>query len=161
MEIFSDCPLEKLPLRPRDGARVVDGNRHAHRLLSDPGDAVFIRRKPEGLVERQERSKCRKCSLTLFYKHAPSPHLTFIVKVCQRTRKFLGCLRPIYNNNYPWVYVVSMFVQFDPTYSKLYITQILLQFSIELLQPKFRNFANPLMLSNSLQISTNYNHCVF
>ena len=76
---FSDCCLEKLPMRPKDGARVIDGNRHAHKLICKVDEPVFLKR--EGGVERQERSKCRKCGLLLFYRHATGPLLTFVVKV--------------------------------------------------------------------------------
>jgi len=79
LSLIIDTPLERLPLRKRDGARVIQVTKHAHRLLCEPGEAVFIRRS-ESTVERQERSKCRKCSLAMYYKCASQPHLTYILK---------------------------------------------------------------------------------
>ena len=40
----SDCPIEKLPLRKRDGARVIDAQKHAHKMTCDPDEIVYIKR---------------------------------------------------------------------------------------------------------------------
>ena len=61
-----DTPLEKLPLRPTDGSRVIDMSKHAHKMTSQDDEIVYIKR--EKGVERQYRKKCVKCSLPLFYQ---------------------------------------------------------------------------------------------
>lgn len=81
--LLADCNIDKLPLRKRDGARVIDGSRHAHRLVCDPDETVFIRRA-EG-IEKQHRKKCKKCGLLLFYHHNLASNTIFIVKVCTVT----------------------------------------------------------------------------
>lgn len=43
-----DCIIEKLPLRKRDGARVISSNKHAHKIFSDADETVYIRRGEEG-----------------------------------------------------------------------------------------------------------------
>ncbi|XP_059472113.1 STING ER exit protein [Neocloeon triangulifer] len=78
MTLILDCQVEKLPLRKRDGARVVDGSKHAHKITCDPGETVHIKRE-EG-IERQIRFKCKKCSLPLYYKHDPKSAVHFIVR---------------------------------------------------------------------------------
>jgi hypothetical protein len=55
---YTDCPLENLPLRKRDGARVIDGSKHAHKITSDPDETVFLKRD-EG-IEKQHRLKCKR-----------------------------------------------------------------------------------------------------
>lgn len=70
--------MEKLPLRKRDGARVIDGSKHAHKITCDQDEAVHIKR-PEG-IEKQLRMKCKKCELFLYYKHDTSSNVIFIVK---------------------------------------------------------------------------------
>lgn len=59
MYIFLDCCTDKLPLRRVDGARVIDGASHAHKITCDPGETVHIRR--ENGIEKQYRFKVRKC----------------------------------------------------------------------------------------------------
>ncbi|GAV02637.1 hypothetical protein RvY_13176 [Ramazzottius varieornatus] len=73
-----DCPQEKLPLRPTDGSRVIDGAKHAYKLMCDDADVVYLRR-PEG-IEKQYRKKCRSCGLWAFYEHKQrSSPVVFIV----------------------------------------------------------------------------------
>lgn len=55
---FVDCAVEKLPLRKRDGARVIDGSKHAHKMTFDTDEPVFIKRQ-DG-IERQYRMRCKK-----------------------------------------------------------------------------------------------------
>ncbi|XP_073975488.1 STING ER exit protein [Rhodnius prolixus] len=76
--LILDCPIEKLPLRRRDGARVLDGSKHAHKLICDPDETVHIRR-PEG-IEKQYRMKCKKCKLILYYKHDLKSNVSFVLK---------------------------------------------------------------------------------
>jgi len=78
MTAVLDRPLEKLPLRARDGARVIDGSKHAHKLTCVDDEVVHLRR--DGGVERQLRKKCSKCNLWLYYRHNASSNITFIVQ---------------------------------------------------------------------------------
>lgn len=39
-----DCAIERLPVRPRDGARVIDGSKHAHKLSCDQDEIVYLKR---------------------------------------------------------------------------------------------------------------------
>ena len=41
---FTDCPVEKLPLRSRDNARVIDSARHAHKITCEPDETVYLKR---------------------------------------------------------------------------------------------------------------------
>lgn len=47
--------MDKLPLRKTDGARVIDGGVHAHKITCDPAETVHIRR--EAGIEKQFRFK--------------------------------------------------------------------------------------------------------
>lgn len=77
MSLILDCPLEKLPLRKRDGSRVIDGSKHAHKLTCDPDDIIYLRR-PEG-IEKQYRQKCKRCGLWLYYHHQGNSSIMFVV----------------------------------------------------------------------------------
>ncbi|XP_075229458.1 STING ER exit protein isoform X2 [Lycorma delicatula] len=72
------CAIEKLPLRKRDGARVIDGSKHAHKMTCDADETVYLKR-PDG-IEKQYRMKCKKCGLLLYYKHDPKSNVNFILK---------------------------------------------------------------------------------
>ncbi|XP_006817342.1 STING ER exit protein-like [Saccoglossus kowalevskii] len=65
MVLILDCTIDKLPMRKRDGARVIDGGKHAHKLTCETDEIVHLKR----------------CSLFLFYQHQEknSP-ITFIVE---------------------------------------------------------------------------------
>ncbi|ESN92970.1 hypothetical protein HELRODRAFT_96112 [Helobdella robusta] len=78
MSLILDCPIEKLPLRKYDGARVIDSSKHAHKVTCDVDDVVHLRR--ETGIEKQFRFKCKKCSLWLFYRHKDNNQITFIVE---------------------------------------------------------------------------------
>jgi len=78
MTLIIDCPIENLPLRKSDGARVIDGSKHAHKITSDPDETVFLKRD-EG-IEKQHRQKCKRCGLLLYYMHNVVGNVVFIVK---------------------------------------------------------------------------------
>uniref|UniRef100_A0A1L8DHX6 STING ER exit protein n=1 Tax=Nyssomyia neivai TaxID=330878 RepID=A0A1L8DHX6_9DIPT len=78
MTLILDCNIEKLPLRQVDGARVIDGAYHAHKITSIPDETTYIRR-PKG-IEKQFRMKCKRCSLPLYYRHTTGSNVTFIFR---------------------------------------------------------------------------------
>lgn len=84
--LIVDCKIHKLPLRSRDGARVLDPKRHSFKLscvdtklpIKDE-DVVYVKWS-ETEVEKQYRYRCRKCKLWTFYKHSPEADVVFIVR---------------------------------------------------------------------------------
>lgn len=78
MTLILDCAIEKLPLRKRDGARVIDGSKHAHKMTYDNDETVYIKRQ-DG-IERQIRMRCKKCRLPLYYKHELTSNVNFVFK---------------------------------------------------------------------------------
>ncbi|XP_026467042.1 UPF0428 protein CG16865-like [Ctenocephalides felis] len=86
MTLILDCSIDKLPLRKKDGARVIDGGKHAHKVTSDIDETVYLRREG-GLIEKQHRLKCKSCGLRLYYRHEPQSNITFIVNGALVTAK--------------------------------------------------------------------------
>ncbi|XP_045525384.1 STING ER exit protein [Pieris brassicae] len=78
MSLILDCSLDRLPLRPIDGARVIDGSKHAHKITSDPDETIYLKR--EKGIERQYRLKCKKCSIPIYYKHDQESNVVFILE---------------------------------------------------------------------------------
>lgn len=78
MSLILDCTIDRLPLRPTDGARVIDGSKHAHKITSDPDETVYLKR--EKGIERQYRLKCKKCAIPIFYKHTQDSNVLFIMR---------------------------------------------------------------------------------
>lgn len=90
--LILDCKVHKLPLRERDGARVIDAKKHNFKLscidVKRPvreEDAVFVRWSQDE-IEKQYRMKCKKCNLWTFYKHSKDSDLIFIVKKAMNIR---------------------------------------------------------------------------
>ncbi|XP_040584008.1 STING ER exit protein-like [Lepeophtheirus salmonis] len=78
MSAILDRAIDKLPLRSKDGARVLDSAKHTFKITPDFDEITYIRRQ-EG-VERQHRYKCKGCNLQQFYRHDPNSAVTFIFK---------------------------------------------------------------------------------
>lgn len=79
MAVILDRTIDKLPLRERDGARVIDGSKHAHKITPIFDEIVYIKRAEKG-IEKQFRYKCKHCNLQQFYKHDQKSNVTFIIK---------------------------------------------------------------------------------
>ena len=54
-----DCPIEKLPIRRRDKARVIDSNKHAHKLTCEPDETVYLKRYDLVYVTMSPQLQCR------------------------------------------------------------------------------------------------------
>ncbi|CAK9297569.1 unnamed protein product [Gordionus sp. m RMFG-2023] len=78
MVLILDCTVEKLPLRRKDDARVIDASKHVFKITynDEENETVYIRRD-EG-IEKLFIMKCKKCSLPLFYRHNPAKNLSII-----------------------------------------------------------------------------------
>lgn len=90
--LILDCKVHKLPLRERDGARVIDTKKHNFKLSCidtrrplREEDAVFVRWGQDE-IEKQYRLKCKKCNLWTFYKHSKDSDVIFIVKKSMNIR---------------------------------------------------------------------------
>lgn len=78
MSLILDCTIDRLPLRPTDGARVIDGSKHAHKLTCDPDETVYLKRDKG--IERQYRLKCKKCAIPIYYKFDQENNVVFIMR---------------------------------------------------------------------------------
>lgn len=54
-----DRPLEKLPYRARDEARVLDASKHTHKITLLESDEKIHLKRPEKGIETQYRFKCK------------------------------------------------------------------------------------------------------
>ena len=80
MILILDCVLEKLPLRSRDRARVIDKSKHAHRISNIEFDEAVYIRWNDG-IEQQYREKCSRCNLPIYYRHSEKDtNVRFIFK---------------------------------------------------------------------------------
>merc|ERR1712062_29085 len=79
MAVILDRVIEKLPLRKRDGARVIDGSKVTHKITPVFDEIVYINRIEKG-IEKQFRYKCKHCNLQQFYRHDRNSNVTFIFK---------------------------------------------------------------------------------
>lgn len=52
-----DCSIEKLPLRKKDGARVIDSTYHAHKITCESDETIYVRRDVG--IEKQYRFKVK------------------------------------------------------------------------------------------------------
>lgn len=90
--LILDCKIHKLPLRKRDGARVIDSKKHNFKLscidtkkpIRDE-DVVFVE-WDDNEIEKQYRLKCKKCNLWVFYKHSLDSEVLFIVNKSMNIR---------------------------------------------------------------------------
>lgn len=88
--LIIDCKVHKLPLRERDGARVIDPKKHNFKLscidMKKPllDDVAYVKWS-DTEIEKQYRLKCKKCNLWAFYKHEPDSLLTSPVFVVNKS----------------------------------------------------------------------------
>lgn len=87
MSLILDCNLDRLPLRPRDKARVIDGEKRVYKLHiaeSTEENIVYLRR--ENGIEKQFRYNCKRCDLPIFYKHKSDSNVLFVIQGALRYR---------------------------------------------------------------------------
>ncbi|KRY49589.1 putative U3 small nucleolar RNA-associated protein 7 [Trichinella britovi] len=77
LALISEKPLDRLPLRPRDRARVLDNEKGTYKTFSKPNETVYLSRS-EG-VEVQCRLECKQCSAIMFYYSPDRPDILFLV----------------------------------------------------------------------------------
>lgn len=82
LSLILDCSLEVLPLRSKDGARVIDGSKHTYRITAssvEKDNEVVQIKRPEG-IEKQHRKKCKRCLLPILYQHDPKSQIYFVIR---------------------------------------------------------------------------------
>lgn len=82
LSLILDCSLDVLPLRPKDGARVIDGSKHTHRITASTAEKdteIVCIKRPEG-IERQYRKKCKRCLLPILYQHDTKSDIYFVMR---------------------------------------------------------------------------------
>lgn len=91
--LILDCKINKLPLRKRDGARVIDREEHDFKLscVEDEKafrdeDIVYVKWNDEE-IEKQYRLRCKKCNLWTFYKHSPDNKTTDHIFIVNNSMK--------------------------------------------------------------------------
>lgn len=90
--LILDCKLHRLPLRKRDGARVIDSGEHDFKLSCVDSkkplreeDIVHVKWDDDN-IEKQYRLRCKKCNLWVFYKHKLESNVIFIVNKAMNVR---------------------------------------------------------------------------
>uniref|UniRef100_T1GA73 STING ER exit protein n=1 Tax=Megaselia scalaris TaxID=36166 RepID=T1GA73_MEGSC len=78
MALILDSDIEKLPMRPLDKARVIDGKRNAHKLTFDKGQTFYIDHGDDK-IEKLHHLNCVSCNLPVFYRHQLDSNITFII----------------------------------------------------------------------------------
>lgn len=94
MSLILDCPVDKLPLRKRDSARVIDSSKHAHKITAEADDVTYLKRQ-DG-IEKQYRLKCKKCGLFMYYRHQDNNQVTFVMHGSLISSRDLGDKTDIY-----------------------------------------------------------------
>lgn len=91
--LILDCRINKLPLRKRDGSRVLDGKKHNYQLscidniaLSSQEDDIIHIRWSDDEIEKRFRLKCKKCGLWAFYKHQKNSDVIFIMNKAMNSK---------------------------------------------------------------------------
>ncbi|KAL5280741.1 CXorf56 family protein [Megaselia abdita] len=94
MALILDCDIDRLPMRPADKARVIDGKRNAHKLTFDKGQTFYIDHGDDK-IEKMHNLNCVSCKLPVFYRHQPDSNITFIISgSLVKTKNETGFERP-------------------------------------------------------------------